>query len=75
MPEAYRKVASNLGCLYFDANTVTGASKVEIARKNGTPEDQTTAFPPHKIVGKVYSPISLQAVGPHSLRRSFLVLR
>jgi hypothetical protein len=29
MPEAYREVASNLGCLYFDANTVTSASKVD----------------------------------------------
>jgi metallo-beta-lactamase class B len=25
-----------------------------LARNMGTPEDQTTAFPPHKIVGKVY---------------------
>src|SRR5206468_9097854 len=25
-----------------------------LARNMGTPEDQTTAFPPHKIVGSVY---------------------
>ena len=25
-----------------------------LARNMGTPEDQTTAFPPHKIVGNVY---------------------
>jgi hypothetical protein len=29
MPEAYREVASNLGCHYFDANTITNASKVD----------------------------------------------
>jgi hypothetical protein len=29
MPEAYREVAANLGCHYFDANTVTSASKVD----------------------------------------------
>src|ERR1700727_72362 len=25
-----------------------------LARNMGTPEDQTTAFPPHKIVGNIY---------------------
>src|SRR4026207_1150768 len=25
-----------------------------LARNMGTPEDQTTAFPPHKIIGNVY---------------------
>ena len=25
-----------------------------LARNMGSPEDQTTAFPPHKIVGNVY---------------------
>jgi lysophospholipase L1-like esterase len=29
MPEAYREVASNLGCHYFDANTVTSSSKMD----------------------------------------------
>jgi len=29
LPEAYSEVASNLGCHYFDANTVTGSSKVD----------------------------------------------
>jgi hypothetical protein len=28
MPEAYREVASNLGCLYFDANTVTSWASI-----------------------------------------------
>jgi len=32
----------------------------------GTPEDQTTAFPPHMIVGNVY------CVGTKPARRSFL---
>jgi len=29
MPEAYKEVASNLGCHYLDANTITSASKVD----------------------------------------------
>jgi hypothetical protein len=29
IPEAYSEVASNLGCHYFDANTVTTASNVD----------------------------------------------
>jgi len=29
MAEAYREMATNLNCHYFDANTVTGASKVD----------------------------------------------
>src|SRR6202795_4338612 len=38
-----------------------------LARNMGTPEDQTTAFPPHKIIGNIYY------VGTRTLT-SFLVV-
>lgn len=62
--------AQNPGQPDYPAVTVHGQTYTPrsiLARNMGTPEDQTTAFPPHKIIGNIYY------VGTRTLS-SFLVV-
>src|SRR6476660_9630489 len=65
-----RPALAQSGALDQPSVTVRGQTYTPrsiLARNMGSPEDQTTAFPPHKIVGNVYY------VGTRTLT-SFLVV-
>jgi metallo-beta-lactamase class B len=56
-PGAQMTLAQNQGPPDHPAVTVRGQTYTPrsiLARNMGTPEDQTTAFPPHKIIGNIY---------------------